>query len=256
MTTLSFSGHKRSKLIMCSEEVPSTTSYFSVRDMYFTFYFMLLCNSIPLHCFLHWNQNYSSYAKNTPVTVCHYVRMYRFFTAGVYIATQFILDIHVHRYSIWQAECIVLFPSVYNVAQWVALAVRQYIHSLLQSDYLEVEQDTGVLAAALSAWPALKCHHHHTKRSLKCLLLLSSGFLFTALWKPHSPKPDNSSRCLGGVQTAAYSLLSGRIAPSQCPCFQSPSFTFFSPTPLSFLSLFLISLFHSFPLSPCLGNLC
>lgn len=44
----------------------------------------------------------------------------------------------------------------------------------------------------------------------KSRLVLSSGFPFTALWKPHSPQPDNSSRCLDGVQIAAYSLHSVR----------------------------------------------
>lgn len=108
----------------------------------------------------------------------------------------------------------VLFPGVCNVARGSALAVRRSSRPLLLSDFLEAERGTGVPAAALSAWPALKRHHHQRKRALKCLLVLSSGFPFTTLWKPHSPQPDNSSRCLDAVQIAAYSLRSVRMAPS------------------------------------------
>lgn len=61
---------------------------------------------------------------------------------------------------------------------------------------------------------SLTCYHHRRKRALKCLLVLSSSFPFTALSKHHSPQPDNSSRCLGGVQIAAYSLHSVRKAQS------------------------------------------
>lgn len=95
-----------------------------------------------------------------------------------------------------------------------ALAVTQSSCSLPSVRFLEAERRTGFPAAALSAWPAFKSHHHQRKRALKCLLLLSSGILFTSLWNPHSPHPDNSSRCLDGIQIAAYSLHSVRMAKS------------------------------------------
>lgn len=95
-----------------------------------------------------------------------------------------------------------------------ALAGTQSSYSLPSVRFLEAERSTGFPAAALSAWPAFKSHHHQRKRALKCLLLLSSGIPFTSLWNPHSPHPDNSSRCLDCIQIAAYSLHSVRMAQS------------------------------------------
>lgn len=65
------------------------------------------------------------------------------------------------------AEHAVLFPGVCNVAPGAALALRRSSRLLLLSDFLEAERGTGVPAAALSAWPALKRHHHQRKRALK-----------------------------------------------------------------------------------------
>lgn len=153
----------------------------------------------------------------------------------VYISVQFILNVHIcsHVYN-W------LNTLFCNVAPEAALAVRQSSPLLLLSDFLKEERGTGVPAAGLPAWPALKRHHHQSKRALKCLLVLSSGFPFRVLWKPHSPQPDNSSRCLDGVQVAAYSLPSVRMAQSKRPCFHHlppqtppppPSAFIHTPTP-------------------------
>lgn len=136
-----------------------------------------------------------------------------------------------------------LFCSlVCNVAPGAALVFPQSSHPLLLSDFLKVERGTGFPAAALSAWPALKSHHHQRKRALKCLELLSSGVPFTTLWKPQSPQPDNCSRCLDGIQIAAYSLHTVRMA-------QSPVFLLYSPpSPLSFALLLPLSHIYSFSL--------
>lgn len=63
------------------------------------------------------------------------------------------------------AEHAVLFPGVCNVAPGAGLAVLPS-HPLPLSDFLRVvKQDTGFLAAAPSAWPALKSHHHQWEKS-------------------------------------------------------------------------------------------
>lgn len=155
---------------------------------------------------------YSLHTKKTcerkNVFVCMYSYLLKVFTSlrSLYLMCTF-ADVAL-------AEHAVLFPGVCNVAPGAALAVRQSSRPLLLSDFLQAEPGAGVPAAAPSAWPALKRHHHQRKRALKCLLVLSPGFPFTALWKPHSPQPDNSSRCLDGVQIAAYSLRSVRMAQS------------------------------------------
>lgn len=138
------------------------------------------------------------------------------------------------------AEHAFLFPGVCNVAPGAAPVVRQSSRLLLQSDFLKAEGGTRVLAAALSAWPALKCHHHQRKRALKWVLVLSASFPFTTLWKPHSLQPDKKSRwrpnsCL---QYSPHSVLVPKLSPF-------PSSTL--PSPLSFSLLLTHSLIFPSP---------
>lgn len=71
------------------------------------------------------------------------------------------------------------------------------------------------------------------KRALKCLKVLSSGVPFTSLspWKPHPQQPDNSPRCLAGVQIAAYSLQRPNYPPLQSPYSPVLRLSLFYPSP-------------------------
>lgn len=163
------------------------------------------CDMLFLHC----NQNYSLCTKKQ----CHSM----FACAVIYSRCLHLCTLYTWRACLqtyhWLSAlfcspvCVMWLQEMHW--QWDSPAVPSF--TPISS---EAERGTGVPAAALSAWPALKRHHHHRKRALKCRLVLSSGFPFTALWKPHSPQPDNSSRCLDGVQIAAYSLHTVRKAQS------------------------------------------
>lgn len=162
------------------------------------------------------------------------------FTVGVYISIQFILHVHICRCITGWTCC-----SVPWCVMWLQELPWRF-HSPVIPSFCQISSKCsgaqGFPAAALSAWPALKSHHHQRKRALKCLELLSSGVPFTTLWKPQSPQPDNCSRCLDGIQIAAYSLHTVRMA-------QSPVFLLYSPpSPLSFALLLPLSHIYSFSL--------
>lgn len=117
-------------------------------------------------------------------------------------------------------------------------------HLLSRSDFLGteagqgrarvVEDGRGVFG---SSPVSLTCLKKVTiisgKRALKCLKLLSSGVPFTSLspWKPHPQQPDNSPRCLAGVQIAAYSLQRPNYPPLQSPCSPVLRLSRFYPSP-------------------------
>lgn len=105
----------------------------------------------------------------------------------------------------------------------------------------------GGLAAALLRLTCFKKSPSSEKKSHEPL---SSSAPFTMLWKLKSQQPDKSSRCLDGIQIAAYSLPTVRMAHSWCPCCCC------LPPPLTYrFHLHLFCLIHTSSRFACSWNL-